>query len=67
MRKKNGSVADFKMDAVNVSAIGFCSKWGKSDFYDPKTVKLDDSKCCKTLLVPRKPPVEEKIQSGEIY
>jgi hypothetical protein len=67
VRKKNGSVADFKMDAVNTSAIGYCSKCGKSDFYNPKTVKIDDSNCCKTLLVPKKPPVEKNFQSGEMY
>ena len=67
VRKKNGAVAEFKMDAVGRAAIGFCIKCGKSDFYEPKTVKVDDSKCCKALLVPRKPPVEQKYQSTEIY
>ena len=67
MQKKNGAVDEFKMDAVGRAAIGFCTKCGKSDFYEPKTVKVDDSKCCNALLVPRKPPVEKKIQSGAIY
>jgi len=67
VRKKNGAVAEFKMDSVGVAAIGFCVKCGKSDFYEPKTVKVDDSKCCKALLVPRKPAVEQKYQSTEIY
>ena len=85
VRKKNGAVAEFKMDAVGRAAIGFCTKCGKSDFYEPKTVKVDDSKCCKALLVPRKPVlselqrlrekydedkkpvVEKKYQSTEIY
>jgi hypothetical protein len=67
VRKKNGSVADFKMDAVGRAAIGWCSKCGKSDFYEPKTIKTDDSKCCNALLVPSKPPVEEKFQATEIY
>jgi hypothetical protein len=67
VRKKNGSVADFKMDAVGRAAIGWCAKCGKSDFYEPKTVKMDESKCCNSILVPRKPPVEKKIQSTEIY
>ena len=74
VRKNSGKVAEFKMDAVGVAAIGYCTKCGKSDFYEPKTVKMDDSKCCKALLVPRrfklektKPPVEQNYQSGEIY
>ena len=67
VRKKNGAVAEFQMDSVGRAAIGFCTKCGKSDFYEPKTVKVDDSKCCKALLVPRKPPVEQKYQSTEIY
>ena len=67
VRKKNGSVAEFKMDAVGRAAIGYCTKCGKSDFYEPKTIKMDDSKCCNALLVPRKPPVEQKYQSTEMY
>ena len=67
VRKNSGKVDEFKMDAVGRAAIGFCSKCGKSDFYEPKTVKMDDSKCCNTLLVPRKPPVEQKFQTTEIY
>ena len=67
VRKKNGAVDDFKMDAVGVAAIGWCTECGKSDFYEPKTIKHDESKCCNSILVPRKPPVEQKIQSGEIY
>ena len=67
MQKKNGAVHDFKMDAVGRAAIGWCSKCGKSDFYEPKTIKHDDSKCCNSLLVPRKPVVEQNYQSQEIY
>ena len=67
MQKKNGVVHDFKMDAVGRAAIGWCSKCGKSDFYEPKTIKHDDSKCCNALLVPRKPVVEQNYHSQEIY
>ena len=67
VRKKNGAVADFKMDAVGRAAIGWCTKCGKSDFYEPKTIKMDESKCCNSILVPRKPLVEKKFQSTEIY
>ena len=67
MQKKNGVVHDFKMDAVGRAAIGWCTKCGKSDFYEPKTIKHDDSKCCNALLVPRKPIVEQNYQSQEIY
>ena len=67
MQKKNGSVAEFKMDGVSRAAIGYCVKCGVSDFYEPKTIKNDDSKCCNERLVPRKPKVEKNYQSGEIY
>ena len=67
MQKKNGAVHEFKMDAVGRAAIGWCSKCGKSDFYEPKTIKHDDSKCCNALLVSRKPVVEQNYQSQEIY
>ena len=67
MQKKNGVVADFKMDAVGRAAIGWCTQCGNSDFYEPKTIKNDDSKCCNALLVPRKPTDEQNFQSPEIY
>ena len=67
MQKKNGTVNEFKMDAVGVAAIGWCTKCGKSDFYEPKSIKHDDSKCCNALLVPKKPTVEQNYQSQEIY
>ena len=67
MQKKNGAVDEFKMDTVGRAAIGWCTKCGKSDFYEPKTIKHDDSKCCNVLLVPRKPTVEQNYQSQEIY
>ena len=47
------------MDSVGVAAIGYCTKCGKSDFYEQKTVKVDDSKCCNALLVPRKPVLSD--------
>ena len=67
MQKSNGAVHEFKMDAVGVAAIGWGSKCGKSDFYEPKTVKHAESKCCNIPLVPRKPPVEQNYKSQEIY
>ena len=67
VRKNSGKVAEFKMDSVGVAAIGFCTKCGKSDFYEPKTIKMEDSKCCNALLVPSKPPVDKIYQSGEMY
>ena len=42
---------EFKMDAVGVAAIGYCSSCYRSDFYDPKTIKNNDSKCCGSKLV----------------
>ena len=67
MQKSNGAVHEFKMDAVGRAAIGWCTKCGKSDFYEPKTVKHDESKCCNIPLVPRKPAVEKNYHSQEIY
>ena len=67
MQKKNGVVDEFKMDSVGRAAIGWCTKCGKSDFYEPKSVKHDDSRCCGVMLVPKKPIVEKNNISTEIY
>ena len=67
VRKNSGKVAEFKMDAVGRAAIGYCTKCGKSDFYEPKTIKMDDSKCCNVLLVPRKPVLSELQKLREKY
>ena len=62
MQKSNGAVYEFKMDAVGRAAIGWCTKCGKSDFYEPKTVKHDESRCCNIPLVPKKPTVEQNYK-----
>ena len=61
---KNGK---FEYDTTGNSVNGYCSTCGKHEFYDPKTVHGADSLCCGVKVISKRPPVEQKIQSGEIY
>ena len=63
---KNGK---FEYDTTGVSVNGYCSKCGKHEFYDPKTVHGADSVCCGVKVVGKaeRPTIKENFQSGEIY
>ena len=45
---------DYRYDSTGNSVIGYCNKCGKSDFYRPDSVRMEDSRCCKTNIVPVK-------------
>ena len=64
--EKNGK---FEYDSTGKSVNGYCSKCGKHEFYDPKTVNTADSVCCGVKIVGKedRPPVQKNYQSGEIY
>ena len=62
--EKNGK---FEHDSTGVSVNGYCATCGKHEFYDPKTVNGADSKCHGAKVLPKRPVVEKKIQSGAIY
>ena len=51
--------AEYKMDVIGKSAIGYCESCGKSDFYDPAFVRESDSYCCKVKVLPKKPNVKK--------
>ena len=62
--EKNGK---FEYDTTGNAVNGYCSKCGKHEFYDPKTVYGADSVCCKVKVLSKKPTVEKIYQSGEMY
>ena len=62
--EKNGQ---FEYDTTGKAENGYCSKCGKHEFYDPKTVNGADSVCCRVKVVPKKLTIEKIYQSGEMY
>lgn len=45
---------DYKLDAPQVSRIGYCTACYRSDFYDKLNIHNLDSKCCNSNLTPTK-------------
>ena len=45
---------EYKMDTTGKSVVGYCEKCLKSDFYNPKSVLTDDSRCCKGRILPNR-------------
>ena len=52
--------SEYKLDTTGKSAIGYCSKCGISDFYDPAFVSTWDSFCCKSEVLPVKPDIQSE-------
>ncbi len=44
----------FRYDTTGRSVVGYCSKCNTSDFYDPKSVLFEDSKCCSERIIPER-------------
>ena len=51
---KNNGVSEFKLDTTGNAHIAYCNKCRKSDFYRKEELK-QDSRCCKSKLLPEKP------------
>lgn len=64
---KNREVGEFKLDSTGNAYIAYCSKCGKSDFYDKYNIRNVDSTCCKTKIEPkRRTDEQEKGNRGSV-
>ena len=64
---KNKEINEFKLDSTVNSYIAYCSKCGKSDFYDKYNIRNVDSTCCKTKIEPkRRTDEQEKGNRGSV-
>tara|TARA_R100000664_G_C2727627_1_gene119100 strand:+ start:286 stop:1086 length:801 start_codon:yes stop_codon:yes gene_type:complete len=57
---KNKEVNEFKLDSTGNAYIAYCSKCGKSDFYDKYNIRNADSTCCKTKIEPKRRTNEQE-------
>ena len=48
----------WKYDATQKFYLGYCSKCGKSNSYDPFNINKQDSKCCNEKLSPKREVIE---------
>lgn len=47
------SIDSYKLDTTGNARIGYCSKCNSSDFYDKFRIISEDSKCCKSQILPK--------------